>query len=122
MRLLKGLEFDPYRVEIPEVLKKLNPGAVADERNGAFVLKHKDTILRIIASNGGGWDHVSVSTETRCPTWEEMEFVKRRFFKSSEVAMQLHVPPTDHVNNHPFCLHLWRPHRLNIPMPPPIYV
>ena len=28
--------------------------------------------MAIIASWGGGWEHVSVSLRNRCPTWEEM--------------------------------------------------
>jgi hypothetical protein len=74
--------------------------------------------LRVIASNGGGWDHVSVSLENRCPTWGEMEQVKRELFRDNETAFQLHVPPSDHINYHPFCLHLWRPQTGAIPRPP----
>ena len=68
------------------------------------------------------WDHVSISTASRCPTWDEMEQIKRLFFEDSETAMQLHVPPADHINNHPYCLHLWRPTHMEIPRPPPIMV
>lgn len=78
--------------------------------------------LRVIATSGQGWDHVSVSHRTRCPTWEEMEEVKRMFFEDHETAMQLHVPPSDHISCHPFCLHLWRPHDVEIPRPPSIMV
>lgn len=77
--------------------------------------------LRVIASSEGGWDHVSVSRADRCPSWEEMEHVKRKFFKDDEVAMQLHVPTKEHVNCHPNCLHLWRPNTPSegvIPRPP----
>lgn len=74
--------------------------------------------LRIVAARGEGWDHVSVSLEHRAPNWEEMEMVKRAFFKDDECAMQLHVPPTDHINCHPNVLHLWRPHWKHIPRPP----
>lgn len=74
--------------------------------------------LRIIASSSGGWDHVSVSRADRCPSWEEMEHVKRKFFKDDEVAMQLHVPASEHVNCHPNCLHLWRSQKEPIPRPP----
>jgi hypothetical protein len=71
---------------------------------GAFEVpfRNRGTInviwLRVLASrddgqgSGMGWDHVSVSTQVRCPTWEEMEFVKRLFFEDGETAMQLHVP------------------------------
>lgn len=76
------------------------------------------TTLRVIATTGAGWDHVSVSTPRRCPNWQELEKVKRLFFQDSETAMQLHVPPAEHINNHPYCLHLWRPRYVDIPRPP----
>lgn len=78
--------------------------------------------IRVIASTGMGWDHVSVSRSNRCPNWPEMEHVKRLFFRDDETAMQLHVPPSDHVNIHPHCLHLWRPQAAEIPRPPSIMV
>lgn len=78
--------------------------------------------LLVIASVGMGWDHVSISRPNRCPNWPEMEHVKRLFFKDEETAMQLHVPPTDHISIHPNCLHLWRPLDAEIPRPPSIMV
>ena len=91
-----------------------------DADGGAFTTKSPvdRRLLRIIASNGMGWDHVSVSRSDRTPTWSELEFVKRLFFTEDEVAMQLHVPPANHINVHPHCLHLWRPQAEPIPMPP----
>lgn len=73
--------------------------------NGTFQIKG----LTIIVSDGGGWDHVSVSHFARCPLWEEMCVVKDLFFKDDEVVMQLHPAKANYVNNHPKCLHLWRP-------------
>jgi len=75
-------------------------------------------MLRVIASSGGGWDHVSVSRRNRCPNWPEMSHVKNLFFRPDETVMQLHVPASDHVNDHEFCLHLWRPQDAEIPRPP----
>lgn len=75
-------------------------------------------LLRVIASCDAGWDHVSVSREKRCPNWPEMEQIKRMFFAPDETAFQLHVPESEHINIHPFCLHIWRPHATPIPMPP----
>jgi len=66
--------------------------------------------MRVMASAGMGWDHVSISRQNRCPNWPEMEHIKRLFFRDDETAMQLHVPPSDHISIHPYCLHLWRPH------------
>lgn len=67
----------------------------------------KNMTVRI--SDGGGWDHVSVSFKTRCPTWGEMCTVKDWVFKPEEAVMQLHPPKSDYRSHHPFCLHLWRP-------------
>lgn len=89
---------------------------------GAFALRspiEPKRLLRVLASNGEGWDHLSVSMVNRCPRWSEMEFIKRLFFLPEEVAMQLHVPPSDHISFHPYCLHIWRPHGAEIPLPPP---
>lgn len=80
------------------------------------------TTLTVIASTGMGWDHVSVSLPNRTPNWTEMERVKRLFFRDDETAMQLHVPPADHIDCHPYCLHLWRPLGVEIPRPPAILV
>lgn len=114
-------QLDKYRRPDAEVKVY---GARGDEHCGIFDVPGPGRIpgrsgaLRIIASAGAGWDHVSVSLPLRCPTWQEMEHVKRLFFEDHETAMQLHVPPTDHVNAHPNCLHLWRPHGVEIPRPP----
>ena len=79
-------------------------------------------LLTVIASTGLDWDHVSVSQTNRCPNWPEMDYIKYMFFKDDETVMQLSVPRADHVNCHPFCLHLWRPLEAEIPRPPAIFV
>lgn len=72
----------------------------------------------VICSKGHGWDHVSVSRKgKRLPNWIEMDFVKRLIFEDHEVVMQLHVPPKDNINFEEV-LHLWRPQREAIPLPP----
>jgi hypothetical protein len=88
----------------------------------AFTMPCGAVELRILASTTGGWDHVSVSLPSRCPRWAEMEAVKRAFFADDEVAMQLHVAVADHVNDHPFVLHIWRPQHATIPLPPSSFV
>ena len=111
--------FDKYRVEPPEMVrvKDYDPA-----RDGCFVFNHGGAQLHVIASSGGGWDHVSVSLADRCPTWLEMEAIARLLFRDGEVAMQLHVPAKDHINEHPFVLHWWRPRLKRIPLPPKGYV
>jgi hypothetical protein len=94
-------------------------GGEGNDLGGCFRVKIRPGVeLSVIAASGEGWDHVSVSTPHRCPSWDEMEHIKRLFFNDNEVAMQLHVPPTDHISVHPHCLHIWRPHGVDIPLPP----
>lgn len=76
----------------------------------------------VIASALGKWDHISVSKEHSTPSWDEMDFIKRLFFKDDEVAVQYHVETKDHINIAANCLHLWRPQNQVIPMPPKEYV
>ena len=115
------LRLDRYRSLSAE--RSVYPGPNPDPSSvGCFIIPRKDTVLRVIAAAGMGWDHVSVSTPSRCPTWDEMERVQRLFFEDSETAFQLHVPPSEHKNCHPYCLHLWRPHGVEIPRPPSIMV
>jgi hypothetical protein len=119
MKLLKGMFFDTHRAKMPIEFINLNPHAVDGEYCGCFIFRRGgDSTLRVFADSSDEWDHVSVSLVNRCPTWEEMEYVKRLFFKDTETAMQLHVPPADHINVHPYVLHLWRPKKVEIPMPP----
>jgi hypothetical protein len=144
MKPLTAPEIDRYRFThpmAPDIPDEFRAWVGAFEvpftitAGGAMGAVYRHTaMLRCIVSRGGApehveidpdanrWDHLSVSTPTRCPTWEEMEFLKRLFFERDECAMQLHVPPRDHVDNHPFCLHIWRPLDVEIPRPPSIMV
>lgn len=103
----------------------------ADGNCGMFVIPHpkiKNYILRCLASDQLGWEHVSVTVSattrepTRCPTWEEMCYVKDLFWNDDEAVMQLHPANKDYVNQHPFCLHLWRPTDQHIPLPNPLMI
>jgi len=85
--------------------------------NGLFIFGERG--LRVIASDGGKWDHVSVSKdEGQMPTWEDMCWVKGLFFREDECVMQLHPPKNRHINHCPNCLHMWRPQKKKIPQPP----
>lgn len=114
---------DAYKA-VSECRIRTGPLASNDSygNNGAFLIQapysSKDKKMAVIVSDGDGWDHVSVSLEDRCPTWEEMCVVKDIFFGPEEVAMQLHPAKPDYVNCHRHCLHLWRPQNRSIPMPP----
>lgn len=72
----------------------------------------------VVWSNGGGWDHVSVSWPNRCPSWEEMCRVKDIFFLPEETCIEYHPAASEYVNQHPYCLHIWKPQNEVIPKPP----
>jgi len=84
--------------------------------------------LQVISSDVMDWDHVSVVANLISsrgqkkgqaqPTWEQMCFIKSMFWSDEEEVMQLHPKKENHINNHPNCLHLWRPQKGTIPMPP----
>lgn len=109
---------DAYRDTSSSVVEHF--GSAGDHETGMFRIPSPvdRAIISVVASAGFGWDHVSVSRQNRCPNWQEMEHVKRLFFKEDETAVQFHVPPADHVNDHPNCLHLWRPTGAEMPRPP----
>ncbi len=92
--------------------------------NGQFMVASlKLTInLHCQASDGDFWEHVSVSTHKRIPTWEEISFIKDLFWNEEDCVIQYHPPISDYINCHPRCLHLWRPIGVEIIRPPKILV
>jgi hypothetical protein len=68
--------------------------------------------------DGKDWWHVSVSASdktapkgksNRVPSYDELVWVKRVFIGEDAMAIQLFPKATEHVNIHPYCLHLWSP-------------
>lgn len=107
-------KFNCYRRRAPT-------GELGNAQNGMIYLPQKG--LAIIFSDGGGWEHVSISRASKMPTYQDLDYAKRLFWGDDSTVMQLFVPLSDHINNHEFCLHLWRP--INgevIPRPPAIFV
>lgn len=108
---------------VPEKLRITAGRMASDARwgnNGAFMIPAQpgQARLAVIASEGEGWEHVSVSTSFRCPSWEEMCKVKAMFWDAEDCVVQYHPPASEYVNDHPYCLHLWRPTEGALPMPP----
>lgn len=122
------------RSVFPDLVEKgrLTPHGYASNRGDAFGMFLLNspfsgvTKLKIIACGGDekswlesklplpAFDHVSVSVliygeqASRCPTWEEMDFVKDLFFHEDETVVQFHPPKSVKVNRHNYCLHLWK--------------
>lgn len=110
--------------KVPE-LYRVRTGPLASDsrhgRNGAFLIPLPSAnggIVRVLVSDGEGWEHASASLPDRCPTWDEMCQVKNWFWDREDCVVQYHPPQSAYVNCHPFCLHLWRPVGITLPQPP----
>lgn len=74
----------------------------------------------VIVSDGGGWDHVSVSCRNKrvTPSWDVMCKIKDICFDPEEVVIQYHPRESEYVDLKTNCLHLWQPQAIEIPIPP----
>ena len=119
-----------FRVGIPVLNSWVKSNEqFGDNETGMFILPNPKTMKGMFilckASAGEGWEHVSVSIPSydRCPTWEEMCFVKDQFWNDPEdVVIQYHPAKKDYVSQHEFCLHLWRKKNQNFETPPSVLV
>jgi hypothetical protein len=102
-----------------------------NDKGAFFVIPHHRIVnyfFNCMVSTGEGWEHVSISLSTkthrvdRCPTWDEMCWIKDFFWKEDECVVQYHPPKTEYVSNHPYCLHLWRPTNKELVRPNPLMV
>jgi hypothetical protein len=131
------------RTQVPEELEqgrvRSGPWASTPDRGlcGAFVVEGPGGAL-IVAGHTGegdmvcidlasgerrivpaatGWEHVTVETNHRIPSWDEMCFVKNLFWQEEECVVEYHPPLSQYVKYNPYCLHLWRPKHATIPAP-----
>lgn len=116
--------------KVPEKYRSPDERFAGDEQNGVFIIKKGNTYYICIATNGLGWEHVSVraqsgipgKTQERTLRWDEMCFIKDLFWDEEDCVVQYHPPKSDYVNNHPNVLHLWRPIGSELPRPPSVLV
>ena len=104
--------------------------------NGIFIIPHpkiRDYFYQVIASDQLDWEHVSVSIFTqkklqkkngvdRTPTWTEMCFIKDLFWDDTDTVIQYHPAKSTYVNMHKYVLHIWKPKKRRIPVPPVQFV
>lgn len=97
MKPVPWLQAEPFRVN---PLKDFH-SEYGDSFGVFFITRPPmSDILRAIVSDGDykaaglpkefAWEHVSVSLAHRCPSWEEMCFVKSLFWKEEETVIQFH--------------------------------
>ncbi len=99
------------------------------KKEGRFVFKlDESSCLYAFAIDNFGWDHIGAyvvyfdlrKKPYRIPTAEEMEFLKNAFFEQDEVVIEVHPKKEDYVNINEYMLHLWRPNREDLPLPPSV--
>lgn len=98
-------EIEKFRLTEKE--KKIT-GTIGDSYNGFFEIPVNGKKYTVIASNGCGWEHVSVSNEKHIPSWIVMNKIKNLFWDKNETVVQFHPAESEYVNIHPNCLHLWK--------------
>ena len=114
-RLPTNLE--KFRYSEPALYELYGP-QVRGRVDGVYQIPYAGVTLRVICGCGEGWDHVSVSLPDRCPTWDEMNWVKNLFFEPDETAIQFHPPHNEYINVCKTVLHMWRSWNQKIELPP----
>lgn len=88
------------------------PSSPSDGFNGEFIfpIAGEARSVHCIASDGFGWQHVSVSfgISTATPSWDLMCKVKDLFWEEEDVVVQFHPKKSEYVNIHQGCLRMWR--------------
>lgn len=62
------------------------------------------------------WMHISVSRAGRLPSHAEMYLVKNTFMPN-HFGYTIMAPVSQHINIHPYCLHIWIPLFEPLPIP-----
>lgn len=71
---MKNFDLDKYRQENVELL--LYGGSGVGTNNGVFIIPYQGRNLAVIASDGDGWEHVSVSLPNRFLTGRKCVLLK----------------------------------------------
>ena len=114
----------PEKYRITKIGNLSMASSAKDGNNGAFLIPFNGENFFVIASDGEGWEHVSVSIykKKRCPYWHEMCFIKNLFWSKDETVLQYHPAENDYVNMHEWTLHLWKPINKEFPKPDKIMI
>ena len=115
-------EFRVSRKDVPHPLLNTSD---KDGMMGVFHIPHNGETFTVVVNDSrvdNKWEHVSVSLNRRCPTWEEMCYIKSLFWEEEETVIQFHPKKSQYRNLHPYCLHMWRDVTKEHELPPAIYV
>lgn len=60
----------------------------------------------IVTKDDGLW-HMSIAHPNRLPAYEELKAARYKYLRDVHYAAQIFPPPSEFVNVHPYCIHLW---------------
>lgn len=110
---------------IDEILKTPNLKVIQKDDEGGFMGWWIDPLTQkrwfFVFSSAEDWEHLSVSGK-RVPDWEMMCKFKSMFWNEDEICIEYHPAKKDYVNQMSNCLHIWKPTKENLPIPPYIFV
>lgn len=69
----------------------------------------------IVTIDCGLW-HLSISTPSASPSYNEIKYARYKFIPNYVVMAQLFPSKQEFVNYHPFCHHLWEVGRSETPL------
>jgi hypothetical protein len=92
------------------------------ERGMSFNVPNKFRIRSGVLGSGDTIGNNGAFTVPRCPTWDEMCQIKALFWDDNDCIVQFHPPKAEYVNNHAYCLHLWRQIGGEFPIPDSLLV
>ena len=105
---------------IDQVLRKVNDDKAIQLKLMLNTQYNKQACVKF--TKALGWEHLSVSFDDMLPDWNYMQEMKEMFWKDDEECFQLHPKKENYINNHNYCLHIWRSLEQPIPVPPTILV
>lgn len=99
--------------QIPLTGRKLPPGwqerVSGVDGSAWYNSKRKLAVIGSISveADGKPWLHLSLSHPKRMPTYDDLVYLKKHWAGEDRKCIMVMPPKSEHVNIHPFCLHLW---------------
>jgi hypothetical protein len=64
-------------------------------------------VVRVQRMDGHDWIHASIAHADELPSYDELVQLKQAVWGDVGFAYQVFAAAADHVNHHPYALHLW---------------
>lgn len=113
-----------HLTEIVDEIQKRNDMSLISFDPEGIVFRYRYVSLRgkrslkVAASTNDGWDHVAISCGSGLPSWRQIDAVQNFLMRPHEWLIQLFAPHEHQDLGEPTTLHLWRPQKTEIPLPP----